>query len=64
MNIKFVWSEPSTKRGVVKAIISLLLIFGIDVPEGYESQILGGLLALESVIGMFLSDKKEEKNDV
>lgn len=64
MTLKFVWAEPSTKRGVVKAIISLLLIFGIDVPEGYEAQILGGLVALESVIGMFLSDKKEEKNDV
>lgn len=57
-NIKFAWSEPSTKRGVVKAIISLFLIFGVDVPEGYEAQILGGLIAIESVIGMFFSDKK------
>lgn len=57
-NVKFVWSEPSTKRGVVKAIISLFLILGVDVPEGYEAQILGGLIAIESVIGMFFSDKK------
>lgn len=64
MSVKFVWSEPSTKRGVVKAIISLFLIFGVDVPEGYEAQILGCLIALESVIGMFLSDKKSEKTDV
>ena len=57
-NVKFVWSEPSTKRGVVKAIISLFLILGVDVPEGHEAQILGGLIAIESVIGMFFSDKK------
>lgn len=56
-DIKFVWSEPSTKRGAVKAIIAVFLLFGIDVPEGYEAQILGGLIALESVIGLFLSDK-------
>ena len=61
--IKFVWSEPSTKRGVVKAIIALFLVFGVDVPDGYESQILGALIAVESLIGMFLSDKKSEKPD-
>ena len=60
MNIKFVWSEPSTKRGVVKAIISMFLMFGVDVPEGYEAQIIGGLIAVESIIGMFVSDVRSK----
>lgn len=57
MNIKFVWSQPSTKRGIVKAIVAVVLLFGFDVPDDIDAQLLGGLFAVESMLGMFLSDK-------
>lgn len=64
MNIRFVWSQASTKRGIVKAVVALVLIFGFDVPDDIESQLLGGLFAIESMLGVFLSDKPdgESKN--
>lgn len=64
MNIKFDWSQASTKRGIIKAIVALVLLFGFDVPDGVEAQLLGGLFAIESMLGMFLSDKPdgESKN--
>lgn len=61
MNIKFVWSQPSTKRGIIKAIVALVLLFGFDVPDDIEAQLLGGLFAVEAMLGMFFSDNKLEK---
>lgn len=63
MNIKFVFSQASTKRGIVKAIVAIVLIFGFDVPDEIEANLLGGLFAIESMLGMFLSDKPLEKPD-
>lgn len=62
MNLRFVWSEPSTKRGVVKAFIAIALVFGYDIPDEIGNQILAGLFALEAAIGMLVSDKAENKN--
>lgn len=64
MNIKFVWEQTSTKRGAVKAIVAIVLIFGLDVPDDIESKLLGGLFAIESMLGMFLSDNPSEKKNV
>lgn len=58
--IKLVWSEPSTKRGIVKAVIALVLLFGFEVPDEIETQLLSGLFALDSILGMFLSDKHHD----
>lgn len=62
MNLRFVWSESSTKRGVVKAFIAIALIFGYEIPDESGNQILAGLFALEAAIGILMSDK--EKKDV
>lgn len=62
MTFRFVWSEPSTKRGLVKALIAIALVFGYEIPDETGNQILAGLFALESAIGMLMSDK-EKKND-
>ncbi len=62
MNLRFVWSEPSTKRGAVKAFIAIALIFGYEIPDESGNQILAGLFALEAAIGILMSDK--EKKDV
>lgn len=62
MNLRFVWSEPSTKRGSVKAFIAIALIFGYEIPDEIGNQILAGLFAMEAAIGMLMSDKQEKKD--
>ena len=62
MNLKFVWSEPSTKRGIVRAFIAIALIFGYEIPDELEKSIIAGLFAFDAAIGILMSDKQENKN--
>ena len=63
MNIRFVWSEPSTKRGIVRAFIAIALIFGYEIPDELEKSIIAGLFALDAAIGILMSDKQGKKDD-
>lgn len=63
MAIGFDIREGSTQRGIVKALIAVALVLGVNIEDahGMEDKILAGLFALEGLIGMFVREGKGGK---
>lgn len=52
------WRNPTTIKGLIRAVIGLLFVVGVAVPDGAEEQILGAILLIDSLF-TFRTGKKQ-----
>lgn len=52
------WRNPTTIKAAIRLVIALLLIVGIQLPDGAEESVFGVYLALETIL-TFKAGKKQ-----